>query len=255
MALNVYRVYNVDNVLPEDAAHLFSIVTTENSAAYAIPSNPDITDFEGFDEKRIEFLLSREENPPTTPEEWALVASQNMSMLDVIPVSDVEYETVEEAILEEGYLAEDAWYFRNPDRATPVVAAAGNSCPPATQDIALNLKNRKNAIDTAMYGPLNPEEPNEEYWQSLADEWKVDVETAKKQRCGNCAVFVVTTDMRNCIAQGLEQGGSGETDAWDAIDTAQLGYCEAFDFKCAASRTCRAWVAGGPIDDNKTTEE
>jgi hypothetical protein len=26
-----------------------------------------------------------------------------------------------------------------------------------------------------------------------------------------------------------------------------LGYCEAFDFKCAASRTCDAWVVGGPI--------
>jgi hypothetical protein len=137
-------------------------------------------------------------------------------------------------------------------KKNPVTAAA--SCPPATQDIALNLKNRKNAIDTAMYGPLNPEEPNDEYWNALAGEWKVDVDTAKKQRCGNCAVFVVTTDMKNCIAQGLEQGGSGETDAWDAIDTAELGYCEAFDFKCAASRTCRAWVTGGPIDDAKTKE-
>ena len=60
MAINVYRVYNVDNVFPEDAAHLFSIVTTENSAAYAIPQNPKITDFEGFDDKRVEFFLSLE---------------------------------------------------------------------------------------------------------------------------------------------------------------------------------------------------
>ena len=135
-----------------------------------------------------------------------------------------------------------------------MTAAGEQTCPPATQDIALNLKNRKNAIDTAMYGPLNPEEPNEEYWQGIASEWKVDTETAKKQRCGNCAVFVVTTDMKNCIAQGIEQGGSSESDAWDSIGTAELGYCEAFDFKCAASRTCRAWVTGGPIDDSKVKE-
>ena len=135
-----------------------------------------------------------------------------------------------------------------------MTAAGEQTCPPATQDIGLNLKNRKNAIDTAMYGPLNPEEPNEEYWQGLASEWKVDVETAKKQRCGNCAVFVITTDMKNCIAQGIEQGGSSQSDAWDAIGTAELGYCEAFDFKCAASRTCRAWVTGGPLDDNKAKE-
>ena len=33
------------------------------------------------------------------------------------------------------------------------------SCPVETQDIAANLRNRKKAIDTAMYGPMNPNEP------------------------------------------------------------------------------------------------
>jgi hypothetical protein len=118
------------------------------------------------------------------------------------------------------------------------------SCPPATQDIAINLENRKNAIDTAMYGPLNPAEPNEEYWQELADEWSVDTETAKQQRCGNCAVFNISPSMKDCIQSGL----TGDSDTFDSIDEAgELGYCEAFDFKCASARTCRAWVGGGPI--------
>jgi hypothetical protein len=118
------------------------------------------------------------------------------------------------------------------------------SCPAPTQDIGLNLKNRKNAIDTAMYGPLNPAEPNEEYWQKLADEWSVDTETAKQQRCGNCAVFNISPSMKDCIQSGL----TGDSDTFDAIDEAgELGYCEAFDFKCASARTCRAWVGGGPI--------
>lgn len=135
-----------------------------------------------------------------------------------------------------------------------LTAAVSADCPPATQDIGLNLKNRKNAIDTAMYGPLNPDEPNEDYWQKLADEWSVDPEVAKQQRCGNCAVFIVTPEMKECISLGLT--GTNDSDEFDSIDSAgELGYCEAFDFKCASARTCRAWVAGGPVteveaDDN-----
>lgn len=125
----------------------------------------------------------------------------------------------------------------------------GETCPPATQDLKLNLENRQTAIDDVGYGPLNPNEPNEEFWQKKADRWSVTIEDAKKSLCGNCAVFIITTEMRNCIAKGIEAGGSGEKSAWDAIDAAELGYCEALDFKCAASRTCDAWVVGGPITD------
>lgn len=121
---------------------------------------------------------------------------------------------------------------------------AEETCPPATQDVALNLENRAAAIETAMYGPLNPAEPNEEYWAELAEEWSTSPDEAKKQRCGNCAVFIVTPEMKDCIATGL----GAEADEFDSIDAAgDLGYCEAFDFKCAAARTCRAWVAGGPV--------
>lgn len=134
-------------------------------------------------------------------------------------------------------------------RAAVTAAAGDDSCPPATQDISVNLRNRRKAIRGAAYGPLNPKEPNDKFWSEKADLWSVSAEEAKKSLCGNCAVFVVTTKMKNCIASGLEQGGSGREDAWDAIDAAELGYCEAFDFKCAASRTCDAWVAGGPITD------
>ena len=141
----------------------------------------------------------------------------------------------------------------------PVVAAAPvqppKECPPATSDISLNLKNRQKAIDSAGYGPLNPALPNNEFWQTKADMWSVPVQEAKQSLCGNCAVFIITNEMRGCIATGLEQGGSGEKNAWDAIDAAELGYCEAFDFKCAASRTCDAWVAGGPVKDKVQSNE
>jgi hypothetical protein len=117
-------------------------------------------------------------------------------------------------------------------------------CPEATQNIAVNLKGRQNAIDTAAYGPLNPNEPNEAYWKTKADMFKGDVVSAKKALCGNCAFFVQTKQMLDCIA-----GGINDTNEWDTIEAGDLGYCEAFDFKCAANRTCAAWVGGGPITD------
>jgi hypothetical protein len=126
-------------------------------------------------------------------------------------------------------------------------AAEDEQCPPATQNIKINLRNRRKAIAVAAYGPLNPAEENAEFWDEKATLWSVTAEEAKKSLCGNCAVFVISDRMKNCIASGLEQGGSGASDAWGAIDQAELGYCEAFDFKCASSRTCDAWVAGGPL--------
>jgi len=141
--------------------------------------------------------------------------------------------------------------------AEPVTAAVATSdvegCPPATQDIGINLKNRKNAIDTASYGPLNPAEPNEKYWLKLADEWSVTPEDAKKQRCGGCAAFIQTSKMLDCIDEGL--GNEVGNEAMDVIEAGDLGYCEAFDFKCASQRTCRAWIAGGPVTDEKVKEQ
>ena len=117
-------------------------------------------------------------------------------------------------------------------------------CPEATQDVKINLENRQECIDVANYGPLNPNEPNEDYWKKKGDMFKGDVEAAKKALCGNCAFFVQTKAMLDCIA-----GGINDTNEWDTIEAGDLGYCEAFDFKCAANRTCDAWVVGGPITD------
>lgn len=119
-------------------------------------------------------------------------------------------------------------------------------CPIATQDIDVNLKNRKKAIDEYMYGPLDPNQPNEEYWQEIAAEWNMDdIEQSKSARCGNCAAFDITKKMKSCIANGI--GSEPGSDAMDTIDAGTLGYCKFLKFKCAAKRTCSAWVEGGPI--------
>jgi hypothetical protein len=112
------------------------------------------------------------------------------------------------------------------------------SCPMATQDITLNLKNRAKAIDSANYGPENPKLPNKQFWMEMAREWEVDPEEAKMSVCGNCAAFNQDDSMLECIAKGIGEEG----DPWAMIEAGDLGYCEIFDFKCASSRTCSAWV-------------
>jgi hypothetical protein len=118
----------------------------------------------------------------------------------------------------------------------------GSNCPMPTQDITLNLKNRAKAITSAAYGPENPKLPNSAFWQKKSDQWDVSIEDSKKSLCGNCSAFNVSDKIKQCIAQGIGM----EADPWGTIKLADLGYCEIFDFKCAASRTCDAWVVGGP---------
>jgi len=122
-----------------------------------------------------------------------------------------------------------------------------NACPLPTQNVLLNLMNRQEAINVADYGPLNPSEPNDEYWQGLADVWEIPIEEARSAVCGNCAAFDVTDDMQACIAGGI---GTDEEDPYDVVEAGDLGYCRVFRFKCAAARTCSAWIAGGPITDD-----
>jgi hypothetical protein len=190
--------------------------------------------------------------------QWELLSEddeslENMSIMDILPE---DYKIVTEMFDNASATKTPLTYdnvrkyevaYSIESKAMTAAVQTSEGCPPATQDIGINLDNRKNAIDTAMYGPLNPLEPNDEYWEAIADEWSVDKETAKKQLCGNCAVFIQTPRMLDCIASGL--GNEEGNDAWGSIEAGDLGYCEAFDFKCAASRTCRAWVAGGPVTE------
>ena len=126
-----------------------------------------------------------------------------------------------------------------------------SKCPPATQDIDLNLENRQEAIESKGYGPLNPNQPNTKFWKQKAEMWKLDsINEAKESICGNCAAFDITRKTLNCIAKGIGSD-EGSEDPHDVIDAGRLGYCRFLKFKCAAKRTCDAWVVGGPLTDKK----
>jgi len=122
-------------------------------------------------------------------------------------------------------------------------------CPIATQDIHVNLKNRDYAFKEYGYGPANPELPNEAFWNDKANEWQTSRAQAKSMRCGNCSAFIQTPEMLMCIKYGIDKEEEGYAE--DVMKNANLGYCELFDFKCAADRTCSAWLVGGPITSSK----
>ena len=77
--------------------------------------------------------------------------------------------------------------------------------------------------------------------------WNSDVDTVKTARCGNCAAFDQTDKIMDCMIKGINE--TMAADPQDVLDRANLGYCQLFKFKCAATRTCDAWLHGGPITD------
>jgi len=117
-------------------------------------------------------------------------------------------------------------------------------CPPATQDLELNTKNRNKAIeaDYIQYGPLNVDEPGD-YWQKIAKFWDTTEEAAKKSNCGNCVAFDISERMKDCMP--------GETSDEDG----ELGYCWMHHFKCHSARSCRTWAKGGPITEDEDSFE
>ena len=94
------------------------------------------------------------------------------------------------------------------------------TCPAATDDPELNAENRERAIQEYSYGPSE--------------------KNLKKNRriCGTCKYYNMRSDMMECIKDGTDMEGSGET-----------GYCENLDFTCAAENVCSEWGKGGPVTD------
>jgi hypothetical protein len=152
----------------------------------------------------------------------------------------------------------EGWTSKGPQKMRNYInllEAIEKGCPTATHDIDVNLKNRQKAIDDYHYGPANPDRA-EDYWSKSSKIFKVSVATARTMLCGNCGAFDVSDSMRECIASGI-QGDETGVDANASINLADLGYCNFLHFKCAGTRSCKAWITGGPItekDKNKSAD-
>jgi hypothetical protein len=83
--------------------------------------------------------------------------------------------------------------------------------------------------------------------------YNAPTESIKSMLCGNCAAFIQTPKMMECIIGGLEKDEGEDELSYDEefIKAADLGYCDLFQFTCASARTCDAWKGGGPITKEK----
>lgn len=121
-------------------------------------------------------------------------------------------------------------------------------CPKATYDLKENLEYRDRAFKEFGYGPANPNSEDDYFWRQRSEEWNTSLDEAKTMRCGNCSAFIQTPEMMACIVKGIQgEESNDETYAPEVSKAANLGYCELLEFKCAADRTCSAWLVGGPI--------
>jgi len=127
---------------------------------------------------------------------------------------------------------------KNQDLSSPLLG-----CPKATQDIALNTKNRNLCIRDYMYGPLNLSDTA--YWVKIANFWNTTPQVAMNSRCANCSAFDISPRMLKCMPGPLSE----------PIEDAEghLGYCWMHHFKCHSARTCETWAAGGPITQDSVS--
>lgn len=131
--------------------------------------------------------------------------------------------------------------------ALDYVAQNPSDCPPATQSLELNTKNRNNAIqaDYIRYGPLNLNDLR--YYDDAAAHWNTDVATAKKSKCSNCVAFDISPRMLDCMPGPVSEPIEDEE--------GYLGYCWMHHFKCHSARSCRTWAKGGPIKEDSVSYE
>lgn len=154
---------------------------------------------------------------------------------------DIDNDGMYDLVLDPRGNIKKPWWTERRSEEITLKAESKMECPPATQDVAINTKNRNATIKNFSYGPLNVEEPGD-FWKDIAEQWKTTEKAAKKSNCGNCVAFDRSPRMKDCMP--------GETSDGEGV----LGYCWMHHFKCHSARTCDTWAKGGPITTDKVSE-
>ena len=115
MEIKIFRAYLNSDLPIQDGDHRFSIIASDIEVAFAAPQ--EVIDSFGLTQERIDMAkdlyTGSGEQLPTTPTDWAILASTNMSQISVIPFDVSEpYDTIEQAVIDETSDAQDALEIR-----------------------------------------------------------------------------------------------------------------------------------------------
>jgi hypothetical protein len=94
-----------------------------------------------------------------------------------------------------------------------------NGCPVSTHDQKVNDRNKAEAESKAGYTETEDDEMS----------------------CGNCARFLQTPEMIECMVAGLPEKMQ------EIVDEDDIGYCARWDFRCSEDMACNRWLSGGPV--------
>ena len=106
MTMKLYRMYNGEKA---DDNYVFSVIAGNNEVHYVVPEN-DTENQSIFNEDRIKELVAGadEENIPTDPEGWALLATYNAGFgMELHPVEGADTDDFESLLEDEQEYADE----------------------------------------------------------------------------------------------------------------------------------------------------
>lgn len=117
----------------------------------------------------------------------------------------------------------------------------------------VNIANHLLAIQYEALGPIDPREPNQEYWTLKAEKWQVLEGEARTRLCMNCAHYDNSPEIVEYMQNTWEPIKLQEL----PIDPAPVDIpgdlsacCTRWLITCTAMRTCDAWEAPWEDEDN-----
>jgi len=117
----------------------------------------------------------------------------------------------------------------------------------------VNIQNHLLAIKYEALGPIDPREPNQEYWAAKVEKWQVLEGEARTRLCMNCAHYDNSPEIVEYMQSTWEPIKLQEL----PIDPAPVDIlgdlsacCTRWLITCTAMRTCDAWEAPWEDEDN-----